>query len=108
MVDVPTVGVDPNVGAGVEGTSPYVGAYVFTTVNGEGEGGSVLLDPLGAIGMFSVVGGSVSLGTLKGAGVGSGVLHMSTYSQRPFMLDPTATLASQQLEAESYDAASGT
>lgn len=129
MVDVPTVGVDPNVGAGVLGISPSnsegagVGVYVLTTLSmeGNGVGGMVLLKPSGTMGIPAVgktvssgidkeVGGSVSLGkpSADGDGVGCSVdlLHMSTYSQRPFIRLPTATFSSQHSVAEEYDMAS--
>lgn len=63
MVDVPTVGVDPKVGAGVVGTSPNVGfrlgAYVFAETKGGGLGGRVLLEPSGSM-LASTVGAGVS------------------------------------------------
>lgn len=69
MADVPTVGVDPNVGSGVESVGKGVGAYVFTTMSdGEGVGEMVVLDSEG-----KGVGETVVLDS-EGKGVGETVV----------------------------------
>lgn len=89
-----------------------VGSSVLIS-DGAGVGGRVLLAPFGitvisgvgagvSSGIDMIVGGRVSLGTLKvdGKGVGLAYMHTSMYLQRPLERDPRATLASQQLDAE--------
>jgi len=57
-------------------------------------------------GVGSGVGSGVGRG-VTGDSVGSGLLQISTYAQRPFIMEPKATSASQQSEAEPVTAKGG-